>query len=144
MPNPLRIVRLARGLLAAGGLICLNVPNDFTPFQAGARAALSLPEWWVAPPHHLNYFDFESLSQLITSQGFAIAERGTSFPMELFLLMGLDYTKDPALGRACHKQRKMFDLGLESAGLKETRRAFYRALAHAGIGREALLIATKN
>jgi hypothetical protein len=25
----------------------------------------------------------ESLSQLITSQGFAIAERGTSFPMEL-------------------------------------------------------------
>ena len=62
----------------------------------------------------------------------------------LFLLMGLDYTKDPALGRVCHKQRKMFDLGLESAGLKETRRAFYRALAHAGIGREALLIATKN
>jgi 2-polyprenyl-3-methyl-5-hydroxy-6-metoxy-1,4-benzoquinol methylase len=142
VPNPLRVVRLARGLLAPGGLICLNVPNDFTPFQAGARAALSLSEWWVAPPHHLNYFDFESLSQLITSQGFAIAERSTSFPMELFLLMGLDYTNDPDLGRACHNQRKKFDLGLESAGLKETRRAFYRALAHAGIGREAVVIAT--
>ena len=78
VPNPLRVIRLARGLLAPGGLICLNVPNDFTPFQAGARAALSLPEWWVAPPHHLNYFDFESLSQLIVSQGFEIAERNTS------------------------------------------------------------------
>jgi hypothetical protein len=58
--------------------------------------------------------------------------------------MGLDHTKDPALGRACHNQRKMFDLRLESAGLKETRGAFDRALAHAGLGREALLIATKN
>ena len=43
VPNPLRIVRLARGLLASGGLLCLNVPNDFTPFQAGARAAFRCP-----------------------------------------------------------------------------------------------------
>jgi hypothetical protein len=28
--------------------------------------------------------------------------------------------------------------------LKETRRAFYRALAHAGIGRDAVVIATKK
>lgn len=144
VPNPLTIVRLARDILTPGGLLCLNVPNDFTPFQAGARAALSLPEWWVAPPHHLNYFDFESLSHLIVGQGFAIAERSTSFPMELFLLMGLDYTKDPALGRTCHNHRKRFDLGLENAGFKETRRAFYRALAQAGIGREAVVIATKK
>ena len=64
--------------------------------------------------------------------------------MELFLLMGLDYTADPKLGRACHAQRKRFDLGLEAAGFKETRRAFYRALAHAGIGREAVVIAAKK
>jgi SAM-dependent methyltransferase len=143
VPNPLDAVRLARDLLTPSGLLCLNVPNDFTPFQAGARAALSLGEWWVAPPHHLNYFDFESLSLLMTRQGFEIAERSTSFPMELFLLMGLDYTKDPALGRACHNQRKRFDLGLETAGFKDTRRAFYRALAEAGIGREAVVIARK-
>jgi len=144
VPNPFEMVRLARDLLTPSGLLCLNVPNDFTPFQAGARAALSLSEWWVAPPHHLNYFDFESLSQLVTRAGFDIAERSTSFPMELFLLMGLDYTKDPALGRACHTQRKNFDFALESAGFRETRRAFYRALAAAGIGREAVVIATKR
>jgi 2-polyprenyl-3-methyl-5-hydroxy-6-metoxy-1,4-benzoquinol methylase len=144
VPNPLVVVRLARELLAPGGLLCLNVPNDFSAFQHSARSTLGLAEWWVAPPHHLNYFDFDSLSHLVTKAGFSIAERSTSFPMELFLLMGLDYTTNPELGLACHNQRKRFDLGLENAGFKETRRKFYRALAEAGIGREAVVIAVKN
>ena len=67
----------------------------------------------------------------------------TSFPMEAFLMMGEDYTGDPVLGRACHNRRKKFDLAFEAAGLKETRRAFYRALAEAGLGREAVVIAVK-
>jgi len=143
VPNPLVLVRLARDLLTPGGLLCLNVPNDFSPFQESARASLSLAEWWVAPPHHLNYFDFDSLSHVMTKAGFAIAERNTSFPMELFLLMGLDYTTNPELGLSCHNQRKRFDLALEKAGYREARRAFYQALAAAGIGREAVVIATK-
>jgi len=143
VPNPQEVVRLARDLLPKGGLICLNVPNDFTAFQASAVASLKLPEWWVAPPHHLNYFDFDSLSRLVKRAGFEVRERTTSFPMELFLLMGLDYTKDPALGRACHNQRKRFDLALEKAGFKETRQKFYHALAQAGFGREAVVIAAK-
>jgi 2-polyprenyl-3-methyl-5-hydroxy-6-metoxy-1,4-benzoquinol methylase len=144
VPNPTEIVTLARGLLDPGGLICLNVPNDFTPFQLSARNALTKSEWWVAPPHHLNYFDFDSLSRLVARLGFEVRERSTSFPMELFLLMGLDYTKDGELGRACHNQRKRFDLSLERAGFKEARRAFYRALADAGLGREAVVIAVKT
>jgi len=144
VPNPLEIVCLARDLLTPGGLICLNVPNDFTPFQQSARHSLTLSEWWVAPPHHLNYFDFDSLSELVTRLGFEVRERSTSFPMELFLLMGLDYTKDSDLGRACHNQRKRFDLGLEHAGFADTRRAFYRALAAAGLGREAVVVAVKK
>jgi SAM-dependent methyltransferase len=144
VPNALEILCLARDLLTPGGLLCLNVPNEFTPFQQSARSALTLSEWWVSPPHHLNYFDFDSLSRLVTRLGFEVRERSTSFPMELFLLMGLDYTKDGELGRACHKQRKRFDLSLEQAGFKETRRAFYRALAAAGLGREAVVIAVKK
>ena len=144
VPNPLSVVRLARQLLSAKGLLCLNVPNDFTPFQQGARGALSLPEWWVAPPHHLNYFDFESLTRFLVRLGFAPAARTTSFPMEAFLMMGENYVADPGLGRACHNRRKKFDLAFEAAGLKEIRRAFYRALAETGLGREAVVIAVKR
>lgn len=144
VPNPLEIVILARELLAPGGLLCLNVPNDFSPLQTAARVSQNLPEWWVAPPHHLNYFDFDSLEALLTRLGFDVAERTTTFPMELFLLMGLNYTADAALGRSCHGQRKSVDLALENSGFGETRRAFYRALAAAGLGREIVMIASKT
>jgi 2-polyprenyl-3-methyl-5-hydroxy-6-metoxy-1,4-benzoquinol methylase len=143
VPNALEIVCLARDLLSPGGLLCLNVPNDFSSFQTAAQKTLDLKEWWVAPPHHLNYFDFDSLTDLLPRLGLPLAERTTTFPMELFLLMGMNYTADSALGRSCHAQRKRFDLALEQSGFIETRRSFYRALAAAGLGREIVIIAKK-
>lgn len=142
VPDPIGLLILARECLEPGGILCVNVPNDFSPLQVAA-AASGLKQWWLAPPHHLNYFDFASLTDLVERLGLEIAERMTSFPMEAFLLMGENYVGDPALGRACHTRRKRFDLALESAGLGEARRAFYRALAGAGIGREAVVIAVK-
>ena len=142
VPAPAELLLLARECLLPGGILCVNVPNDFSPLQIAAAAG-GLSQWWIAPPHHLNYFDFASLSGLFERLGFKIAERTTSFPMEAFLLMGANYVGDPELGRACHGKRKRFDLALENAGLRDTRRAFYRALAEAGIGREAVVIAVK-
>lgn len=142
VPDPANIVALAHDILEPGGVICAGVPNDFSPLQIAAEAS-GLEPWWVQPPHHLNYFDFDSLQSLLEKIGFTARERLTSFPMEAFLLMGDHYTSDPALGRACHGKRKRFDMALESAGLRETRRDFYRALAGTGLGREAVIIATK-
>jgi SAM-dependent methyltransferase len=143
VPDPGQLLQLAHGVLEPGGAICVTVPNDFSPLQIAGRAAVSASDWWVAPPHHLNYFNFDSLTGLITRSGFAAKARTTSFPMEAFLMMGENYVNDPALGRACHNRRKKFDLAFEAAGLKETRRGFYRALAELGIGREAVVIAVK-
>ncbi len=142
-PDPTNMAILARDLLESGGVFCINVPNDFSPFQIAGRAAAGSNEWWIAPPYHLNYFDFDSAAGLLEHIGLDIAERTTSFPMEMFLMMGDDYTRDREVGRASHKRRKRFDLALDTAGLRETRRAFYGALANAGMGREVILIATK-
>jgi len=57
------------------------------------------------------------------------------------VMMGENYVGDAGLGRDCHNRRKKFDLALDAAGLKHVRRAFYRALANEGIGREAVVIA---
>lgn len=137
IPDPIALLALARDRIAPGGLVCVNVPNDFSPFQLAARAG----QWWLAPPHHLNYFDFETLSGLLERLGFTVVERMTSFPMEAFVMMGENYVGDAVLGRACHAKRKKFDLALEAAGLRSVRRAFYRALAEQGIGREAVVTA---
>jgi SAM-dependent methyltransferase len=143
IPDPIGLLDLAQACIAPGGLICINVPNDFTPIQAAACRKTGLPQWWIAPPHHLNYFDFASIEALLARLGFERMARTTSFPMEMFLLMGEVYVGDATLGRACHKKRMAFDLALEEAGEGETRRAFYQALAAAGIGREVVAIARK-
>jgi SAM-dependent methyltransferase len=143
LPDPIGLLTLARDLLLPGGLICINVPNDFSPFQIAGQKRVGAGEWWLAPPHHLNYFNFDSGTRLLERLGFQVVERTTSFPMELFLLMGDDYIGKDDIGRACHNRRKSFDLAFEAAGLGDTRRAFYRALANLGIGREAVLIAAK-
>lgn len=141
VPDPIALLALARDLLTPGGIVCVNVPNDFSTFQLAARASAGAEAWWIAPPHHLNYFDFDSLSGLLERLGFEPIERMTSFPMEVFVMMGENYIGDAALGRACHDKRKRFDLALDAAGLKGVRRAFYRALAAEGVGREAVVIA---
>ena len=55
------------------------------------------------------------------------------------ILAGLEY-----LGRAMHTRRKSFDLAFETAGIGAVRRKLYGALASAGIGREATVIAVKT
>ena len=122
--------------------MCVGVPNDYNGLQEAVRAGGAAP-WWLAPPHHLNYFDFDSLSALLSKLGLEVMESLTSFPMELFLLMGENYVGNDTLGRSCHARRKQFDLSLEQAGLGHVRRKLYGALAKAGLGREAIIIARK-
>lgn len=143
LPDPVSTLKVAYSVLDPGGLLCINVPNDFTAMQEAGRQAANAEQWWVAPPHHLNYFDFATAAQLLERLGLVVVERSTSFPMELFLLMGENYIDNPQQGRACHAKRKAFDLNLEKAGAGATRRAFYRFLAEADIGREVVLIARK-
>lgn len=144
LPEPINILELAISVLDPGGLICINVPNDFTPIQEAGRQAVGADAWWIAPPHHLNYFNFDSAAALLERLGLQVIDRSTSFPMEMFLLMGENYIGHPPQGRACHTKRKSFDLNLETAGAGQTRRAFYRSLAQAGIGREVVLTARKK
>ena len=138
--DPIALLRLAVGRTWPGGLICVGVPNDYNALQEAARASGAKP-WWLVPPHHLNYFDFASLETLLKRVGLEVVETLTSFPMELFLLMGDNYVGDDDKGRECHARRKHFDLALEKAGLGEIRRKLYGALAKAGIGREAIIVA---
>ena len=141
--DPIGLLKLAISRVWPGGLVCVGVPNDYNGLQEAVRAGGSAP-WWLAPPHHLNYFDFSTLSGLLERLGLEVMDAMTSFPMELFLLMGENYVGNDALGRECHTRRKRFDLSLEKAGLGHVRRKLYGALAKAGLGREAIIVARKK
>ncbi len=143
VPDAAQTLSRASNLLESGGLLCVGVPNDFSLLQIAARTVADTGDWWLSPPHHLNYFDFDSLENVIEKLGLKVMERTTSFPMEAFVMMGENYIGDPTLGRGCHNKRKHFDSAFEKAGLTHLRRDFYRALAKLGIGREAVVIAIK-
>ena len=143
VPDAAQTLSRASNLLEPGGVLCVGVPNDFSLFQIAARTVADTGDWWLAPPHHLNYFDFDSLENAVEKLDLKVVERTTSFPMEAFVMMGENYVGNSDLGRTCHGKRKNFDLAFEKAGLTNLRRDFYKSMAKLGIGREAVVIAIK-
>jgi 2-polyprenyl-3-methyl-5-hydroxy-6-metoxy-1,4-benzoquinol methylase len=143
VPDPRRMLRIVEGLLEPGGLVALMVPNDYSPIQAALRDACGVSPWWVAPPHHINYFDVASIQRLLKAR-FEIVSVETSFPIDLFLLMGDNYIGNDVLGRACHAKRKTMELNLARAGMSALKQAIYRNLAQLGIGRDVFVVARKR
>ena len=144
IPDPKGMLQLAAHLLTKGGLICVVVPNDYNPFQYTHRTACGFKPWWVAPPHHINYFDFDSLSRLLEFAGFEVLIRNATFPVDMFLLMGDNYVGNDVLGRQCHDKRMALERNLAAAGLTHVKRQLYQAFAASGLGREAVLFGIKK
>lgn len=143
VPDPSALISVAYNKLEVGGLLVVAIPNDYNPIQLGLREVEGMKPWWVSFPHHLNYFDFESLEKLISKNGFTNKGRFTSFPIDLFLTMGDDYVNRPELGRSAHLRRVSFENFMQKAGLDKLRCDIYRSFADLDIGREAFVFATK-
>ncbi|MCF8076618.1 MAG: class I SAM-dependent methyltransferase [Desulfotignum sp.] len=144
LPDPVHFLRIAYESLDEGGVLSSSVPNDFNPFQNVLRDTLEYEPWWVAPPHHINYFDFSSLRKLLERCGFEIVHQEASFPMDMFLLMGENYVGNDALGRECHEKRKRFEMNFIKAEFRELKQALYKNLSNLGLGREAIFFAKKK
>jgi len=142
LSDPVQVMEdIRHAVLAPGGVLVVEVPNEFNAFQVAAQTLHDLPQWWVAPPAHLNYFSASSLTALLQGTGFEVAHAEASFPMELFLLMGENYVADRQLGRSCHARRMAFELNLRKQGRTDALRAFYQALASVDLGRQVIAYA---
>lgn len=138
--NPRAMIRRARAALADNGLLLVVVPNDFNRFQIAAYRAFLIPKWWINASH-INYFNHDSLISLLTNDGFDLISRTSSFPMEMFLLMGNnDYVTRPEIGKECHRQRRAFDVNVG----EDIRREWQKAIANLDLGREAVVVARKR
>jgi SAM-dependent methyltransferase len=140
IPNPKGMLQLAYDLLNPEGLVCVVVPNDYNPIQKILTSSCGYSPWWVAPPHHINYFGFTSLKRLLKEVGFNLVYQEATFPIDLFLLMGDNYIGNDELGRKCHAKRKQLELNIDRAEYSDRKRDIYRQLADWGIGREVFMI----
>ena len=144
MPDPKGAVSLYNKLLRPGGLICLIVANDYNIIQETLRSNLGYDPWWVVPSKHINYFTIASIKQLIESSEFEILYLTTTFPMELFLLMGDNYIGNEQLGDICHHRRKTLEFNLSKGSMSPFKEKLFEAFANLGIGREIEIIAIKK
>ncbi len=143
IPDPLKLIQIVFEKLTSGGLICIVVPNDYNPFQLSLEKFNGFEPWWVAPPHHINYFSFNSIRNLLSRTGFKIIQKESTFPIDLFLLMGKNYIGNDKIGRDCHQLRKNFELNMAKSGANTLKRQLYEKLADLNIGREILITAKK-
>lgn len=144
IPEPAAMLGLAGQLLEPDGILCVVVPNDYNPLQELLRRHLDFKPWWVAPPHHINYFTFSSIDAVMDSAHLQVIEKTATFPMELFLLMGDNYVGNDTVGRAMHARRKALEMNLTQGGRGDLKQAFYAGLASRGLGREIVAYAGRR
>jgi SAM-dependent methyltransferase len=130
-------------LLKPGGIICVEVPNDFNPLQLAIINDPDIPLYWLSSPDHINYFDVPALEKLLEKAGFKVRHKEASFPVELFVLMGENYIGNNEVGKIIHKKRCDFEKKLERAGMNDLKRKLYESLACLNIGRSIVMLAQK-
>ena len=142
--DPAGLLKLIHNQLNDDGMVCIVVPNDFNPFQLILRDHLDFKPWWVAPPHHINYFNFKSLTGLVERCGFEVVHKEATFPIDMFLLMRDNYIGDDIVGRECHKKRMNFEKSVSFGGDNSVLKNLYSSFAKEGIGREIVMFVKKQ
>jgi len=141
--SPNQILKICNNILEKDGILIIETPNDFNPLQKIAQRFLGKDEWWVVPKEHLNYFNFESLSALVQRNGFQIILKQSTFPLELFLLMGDDYVYNSKIGSKKHQERMKFEQNMKNLDGQELKQKLYSKFAEIGIGRRVIIYAKK-
>ena len=142
LSDPTEMLKIVNSMLHNGGLISIIAPNDFNPFQLLLENSCDYDPWSIAPPHHLNYFDKESLSKLLDRCGFEVVHNETTFPIDMFLLMSENYIGNDDLGRSSHTKRMNFDVNMAKNPTLNAR--LKKAFADLDLGRELVMLARKR
>lgn len=141
--DPMGLLHRLRALVAPDGLVRIAVPNDGSWLQdLIVEKGAAKPEFWVAAPDHLNYFNTDSLPKAMAAAGWEVVEHLGEYPVDLFLLNpDTNYMADRPKGRNCHFARVAFEMGLWRQRSLEAVVAFRRGCVKAGIGRNQIAYA---
>ncbi|MFA5167179.1 MAG: class I SAM-dependent methyltransferase [Candidatus Omnitrophota bacterium] len=140
VPHPVAFLKEKTAILKKGGVVVIQIPNDFSPLQLLAQKKYKTEPWWVFAPDHCNYFNFNSMTKVLRYLNFEILDCLSDFPMEFFLLFGDNYINNATVGSECHARRVRFDTILPP----ELKRRIYKSLSRLGVGRNLLLFARKG
>lgn len=137
--DPIYTIELAAQLLKDGGILIVEVPNDFSKLQLFLKEKnLVKKDYWVCYPDHLNYFTKESLGKLISSKSLKEVFSLSDFPIDLFLAnIKSNYIMDRSTGKDAHNSRILIDNFLNEVSIEKTIN-LYASMADIGIGRQII------
>lgn len=130
------LVKVKENLMNEKSILVIDVPNEFNTFQVVANNEFDLKDWWVSPPRHLNYFSASSLTNTLEKCGFEVLAVESSFPLEIFLLLGFNYVGNQEIGSDVHQRRNNFEKLMVRHGKKQELIDFYSALSKLDLGRQ--------
>lgn len=133
---PLELLASLRTLISPKGVAVITVPNDCSITQRAALDEKHIDEaFWVAPPDHLTYFDYNSLSNASKAASWECVEILADFPVDWFLFHpGSNYVRDKTAGKSAHKARVQIENLIHEQPIEDVIR-FWSATAKLGFGR---------
>ena len=131
------MIELIKKILNPGGIIFIQVPNDFSKYQEMLlENNLVTEKYWVSYPEHLHYFNSKSLQNILESQGLEKLDFFSTFPIDWFLANpNSSYVNDRSKGKAAHLARILIENIISREGIVKSNE-FYRSLANVGLGRD--------
>ncbi len=138
--DPAELLRRCRALTRPGGVLLVDVPNDFSPLQQHLLAAGHIDRpFWVALPDHLSYFGAEGLRNLAAATGWRTARLLGDQPIDLNLFNpATNYVLDKSAGKGAHQARLEQDNFLLRTAPLPAVAAYYEAMAAVGLGRSVV------
>jgi 2-polyprenyl-3-methyl-5-hydroxy-6-metoxy-1,4-benzoquinol methylase len=135
--EPADLLRRCRQLIGPGGILVVDVPNDFSALQQHLFDSGQIDRpFWVVLPDHLSYFNQPGLRNLAAHTGWHVAKMIGDQPIDLNLLNpATNYVMDRTAGKGAHQTRLAQDNFLLRTAPLPAVAAYYEALAGVGLGR---------
>lgn len=134
VPEPTLFLQSLKSYLDGNMLII--TPNEFNPLQ---NLLAKKHGHWFINKDHINYFTPTGLRHCVRRAGYRIIYESSTFPMEIFPFIGLNYIGNDKLGQKLHRFRLKFQNRLGFKAFK-----LYKKLYDWwGIGRELFFVVTK-
>lgn len=143
--DPLGVLESIKKILSPTGVLRISAPNDFSNIQVDAVSkGYGAENFWVHTPAHLNYFNTESFSHFLMSNGLRVNKLLTEFPVEFFLFnLDSNYLKNRNAGARSHRARIEIESMLARQSI-EALISFREGCCKAGIGRNIIAYCSLN
>lgn len=137
--SPLSLLEKCYELANKGGILVIEVPNDFSIVQKQLLKSRHInKEFWVAIPDHLSYFNKEGLVAVCEAAEWTLLEVIGDFPIDFNLFNPRsNYIQNGEVGRSCHLARVEIENLLHSISVEKTN-MLYKAFADLGLGRQLI------